>query len=310
MWQESKSVSATLIKPVEAGLVAAGGLTGGAAVAGGVYGGVAVGGTAAAGAGATAGGAAVAPVAVPVAAGAVALAAGAAIGQGIHWLIHWGWDPVNPLYPRHKAMEFTGIHDLEIDTLLLSAPLSLPHAHTIVAVNDTHPELGTLLLAFVRLGARTFIDGAQGVAAATVKAKAELKAAAAALKQDLVSYAKATNELADAIDHYRDFEPALPKRSLSLAEFNTFLHLSRARSLSPLMDYEGAAIQRLFDLAQVRSRQDIRGEIYAWLDAGIGKLELETFREAKYQTLTFAEVLRIHSKCLSLVNLSQSPLLK
>ena len=306
MWQESKSISATLVKPVAEVLLHAGATVGAGTAAGAA--GTAAGGTAGVAVGSAGG--AVAGAAAPVAAGAVAFAAGAAVGQAVHWLIHWGWDPVNPLSPLSSEIKFTSVHDLEIDSLLLQPPFGLPHASETTQLDDVWPGLGTLLLNFARTGVRAFVDGAQGVAAATAKEKAQLESAAAAFGRDLRDYGQAIDELADAVDHYQEVQPVLPKRFLSLTEFQQFIALSRMSRLPSLVDYEGAMIQRLFNLAQVRSETDIRPAIYEWLALGINKLEMETFQEARFQTLAFSEVLRVHARCLGLVDLSESPLLK
>lgn len=239
---------------------------------------------------------------------AAALAAGAAIGQGGAWLIHFGWDPTNPLYPTNGAMQFTSANDLEIDTCVLSPPFTLPNVHRIQGLDRHYPGFGTLLLQFLRTGIRTCVDAAQGVAAATVNSKAELKKAAAALKQDLKDYSVAINALADAIDYY----PAIGNRlgKYSLTHFQHFIDLASIKSLPRLIDYEGSVMQQIFSLARVRSTTDIRPEIYAWLSSGIGPIEMDAFQKAPYQTLSFADVLRISGKCFALIDLSKSPLLK
>ena len=227
-----------------------------------------------------------AETAVVAAEGAIAaavLAFGGAIGQGAAWLISSRWDPVEPLYPLVPNNIFTSVNDLEIDTALLARPFNLPMRHRVLGLNRRHPGLGTLSLDFVRLGVRTFVDASQGAAAATAKNKADLKKAAAALKQDLKAYAQASTDLADALDYYKRVGRRLPR--VSLQQLDAFVDRAKIKRLPFLIDLEGAMIQQLLTLARVRADHDIRDDLYAWIAAGPSAIERKAFQAARYETL-------------------------
>lgn len=243
--------------------------------------------------------------ALAIAAAAITLAM--ALEQVGAAVIDWFWDPTAPLYPLGSP-SFTGVNDLEIDAFCRRQPYRVAAPHRLLAIDKHFPQLGSLLLKDIRHGVRMIVDAVQGAAAATVKDKAGLKAAADAFKKDLKESAASANEVADAVDYYRPIKRRL--RTYTLSDAEAFINRARTQSLGRLVDMEGMLVQEALWLARVRSPQDLRPEIYSWIAQGLGKTETDAFKAAKYQTLAASDLMRVHAKCLSSINLSRSPLLK
>jgi hypothetical protein len=239
-----------------------------------------------------------------IAAGA-ALEVGMLIGQALDYGISALWDPVQPLSFLDSRGQFTSVNDLEIDTFIRSKPFEL--APRFASTVDTRfPQLGTILLSFVRSGIRTFVDAAQGNAAGIARDAAQFAAARFALGKDLREYSATHSELADCLDYYRVVQRRLP--SVTWASVQRMIDLASIKQLPHLVEREGMMIQQLFSLARVRCQVDIRDDLYAWIARGMGSAEAKAFTDAKYQTLSVPEVLRLHGRTLLSIELSTSPL--
>lgn len=240
-------------------------------------------------------------------AGIIAVAiASMAVGQGLAHLIGCWWDPVNPMHPLARTT-FTSVTDLEIDNFLRYSQFRLGISRVTSSINRRYPELGTLLANHLRLGVRAFVDGAQGAAAATANEKAALTSAADALQSDLHAYGKATADLCDAFDYYKRLGRRLPR--FTLAEAQAFVDLAKIRRLPVLIDYEGIMIQQLFNLARVRTTIDVRENLYEWIAQGLGPSELKAYQNARYNTLSTPQLLRVCGRCFDAMKVSESPLL-
>lgn len=300
-WKESKAHSASVWKYTKYGATVVGSAAGGGAA------GALAGGAGAAGAVGAAGTAATSISSVlPLAGVAAAVTVGTGISQIIHFGIHWGWDPVSPLYPHCPNNVFTSLTDLEIDAFLAGEAAGLYRAR-LADADSTYPELGSLLIQFLRGSVRFFNDAAQGVAAHTIGAEDDFKRSVDAMKSHLEVHPRMAEEVADALEHYSEAGALFPK--LSLSEFQEFISLSKVGGLREFLDYEGFLIQRLFNLARVRAKTDIREDVNAWIADGIGDYELAAFSKAKYKTLSLPQIYRVGAECLRSVKLSESPLL-